>query len=166
VNPAAEGISTLEHAVFSTVVTSNIPIVSERVMYWPGDGTPLSEGHASSGLTATALDWGLAEGRVGGPNAYMTYIQLANPTVNAAEVRVTYLRESGEPVVKTYTLPANSRFNIDVGGMVPELQNESFGARVEVINNVPIAVERSMYWNVEGRFWSGGTNALGSILPR
>jgi hypothetical protein len=96
----------------------------------------------------------------------MTYIQLANPSVNEAEVRVTYLRESGDPVVKTYTLRANSRFNIDVGGMVPELQNESFGARIEVINNVPIAVERSMYWDVEGRFWSGGTNAVGSILPR
>jgi autotransporter-associated beta strand protein len=166
INPAAEGIPALENAVFSTVVTSPFPIVSERVMYWPGDDTPLGEGHASSGLTATALDWGLAEGRVGGPNAYMTYFQLANPSVNPADIRVTFLRESGAPVVQTYTLPANSRFNIDVGGMVPELQNESFGARVEVINNVPIAVERSMYWNVEGRFWAGGTNAVGSVLPR
>jgi autotransporter-associated beta strand protein len=166
VNPAAEGIPALENTAFSTVVDSSIPIVSERVMYWPGDDTPLGEGHASSGLTSTALDWGLAEGRVGGANAYATYIELANPGATDAEIRVTFLRESGEPVVKTYILLPNSRFNIDVGGMVPELQNESFGARVEVINNVPIAVERSMYWNVEGRFWAGGTNAVGSILPR
>ena len=47
--------------------------------------------------------------------------------------------------------------------MVPELQNESFGARIEVTNNVPIAVERSMYWNAEGRFWAGGSNALANI---
>ena len=50
--------------------------------------------------------------------------------------------------------------------MVPELQNESFGARIEVTNSAPIAVERSMYWNADGRFWSGGTNALGSVVPR
>ena len=49
--------------------------------------------------------------------------------------------------------------------MAPELQNESFGARVTVTNDVPIAVERSMYWNVNGVFWQGGTNAVGSVIP-
>jgi hypothetical protein len=135
-------------------------------MYWPGGDTPFGEGHASSGLTTTSLDWLLAEGRVGGPSAYTTYILLANPQNTAANVRVTFLRETGEPIVKTYTIDPTSRFNIDVGGMVPELQNESFGTRIEVTNDVPIAVERSMYWNAEGRFWAGGSNALASIIPR
>ncbi len=166
VNPAAEGIADLQDASFSTVVTSDVPIVSERAMYWPGDGTTFGEGHVSSGLTSTALDWALAEGRVGGPSAYATYILLANPQNTAANVTVTFLRESGEPIVKSYTVDPTSRFNIDVSGMVPELQEGSFGARIAVTNNVPIAVERSMYWNVEGRFWSGGTNAVGSIVPR
>ena len=35
VNPAAEGIARLQNASFSTVVTSDVPIVSERAMYWP-----------------------------------------------------------------------------------------------------------------------------------
>ena len=166
VNPADIGDVRLVEAAFSTVVTSNVPVVSERAMYWPGDDTPFGEGHASSGLTATSLDWLLAEGRVGGPSAYTTYILLANPQSSAANVTVTFLRETGDPVVKTYTVDPTSRFNIDVGGMVPELQNASFGARVEVTNNVPIAVERSMYWNAEGRFWAGGSNALASIIPR
>ena len=166
VNPADIGDVRLVEAAFSTVVTSNVPVVSERAMYWPGDDTPFGEGHASSGLTATALDWLLAEGRVGGPSAYTTYILLANPQSTAANVTVTFLRETGTPLVKTYTVDPTSRFNIDVGGMVPELQNASFGARVEVTNNVPIAVERSMYWNAEGRFWAGGSNALASIIPR
>jgi hypothetical protein len=165
VNPAAEGLGALENAAFSTVVTSNVPIVSERAMYWSTDDTVFGEGHASSGLTTTALDWLLAEGRVGGPFAYTTYILLANPQSSDASVKVTFLRESGAAVVKNYTVLANSRFNIDVGGMVTELQNESFGALIEVTNNVPIAVERSMYWNVEGRFWSGGTNAVGTPQP-
>jgi hypothetical protein len=166
VNPATEGIPSLENASFATVVLSNVPIVSERAMYWPGDDTPLGEGHVSSGLVSTALDWALAEGRVGGPSAYTTYIQLANPQMTASDVTVTFLRESGAPIVKTYTVSPTSRFNIDVSDMVPELQNESFGARIEVTNNVPIAVERSMYWNAGGRFWAGGSNALASIIPR
>jgi hypothetical protein len=165
-NPVDVGDARLVNAAFSTIVTSDVPVISERAMYWPGGDTPFGEGHASSGLTTTSLDWLLAEGRVGGPSAYATYILLANPQDTAAEVTVTFLREAGEPIVKTYTVNPNSRFNIDVGGMVPELQNESFGARIEVTNNRPIAVERSVYWNAEGRFWAGGSNAPGTIIPR
>ena len=165
VNPAGEGNPLLQNAAFATVVTSDVPIVSERAMYWPEGTTAFGEGHASSGLTGTALNWGLAEGRTGGPDGYTTYILLANPNATAADVTVTFLREVDPPVTKTYSVPPNSRFNIDVGGMVSELPNASFGARIEVTNNVPIVVERSMYWNANGIFWSGGTNALGSIIP-
>jgi hypothetical protein len=165
VNPVDTGDPSLANASFSTVVTSDVPVVSERAMYWPGDDTPFGEGHASSGLPSTALDWVLAEGRSGGPAAYTTYILLANPGTTAANVTVTFLPETGGPVLRNFTVDPTSRFNIDVNGMVPELQNQSFGARVEVTNNVPIAVERSMYWNAGGRFWSGGSNALGTIIP-
>ena len=81
------------------------------------------------------------------------------------EVTVTYLREAGAPVTKTYTVPPTSRFNIDVAGVVPELHDESFGARIEVTNGVAIAVERSLYWDANGIFWAGGTNALATPLP-
>ena len=62
-------------------------------------------------------------------------------------------------------VPATSRFNMDVKTVVPELQNSSFGAIIEVLNDVPIAVERSLYWNANGAFWAGGTNALATPLP-
>jgi hypothetical protein len=68
-------------------------------------------------------------------------------------------------VTKTYTVPPTSRFNIDVAGAVPELHDESFGARIEVTNGVAIAVERSLYWDANGIFWAGGTNALATPLP-
>jgi autotransporter-associated beta strand protein len=165
-NPVDTGDLALANASFSTVVTSDVPVVSERAMYWPGDDTPFGEGHASAGLTTTSLDWVLAEGRVGGPSAYTTYILLANPQTSAANVTVTFLPETGAPIVRTLTVNATSRFNIDVGGMVPELQNRSFGARVQVTNNRAIAVERSLYWNADGRFWAGGSNAPGSIVPQ
>ena len=165
VNPAGEGDTRLENAAVSTVVQSDVPIVSERSMYWPGEVTPFGEGHNSSGVNALALRWGLAEGRTGGVQAYDTYILLANPAATPAEVTVTYLRESGAPIVKTYKVPATSRFNIDVKTSVPELSDASFGARIDVTNNVPIAVERSMYWNAADTFWAGGTNALATPIP-
>ena len=164
VNPAAENDPRLERTALATVVTSDVPIVSERSMYWGGDASPFGEGHNSSGLVNTATRWGLADGRVGGAESFVTYILLANPSSAAAQVTVTYLREGGAaPIVKTYDVPAASRFNVDVGS-VAELQNESFGARIES-NGVPIAVERSIYWNANGIFWAGGTNALGTPLP-
>jgi hypothetical protein len=34
-----------------------------------------------------------------------------------------------------------------------------------VTNNMPILVERSMYWNANGVFWAGGSNAGGILVP-
>jgi hypothetical protein len=165
VNPAAEGDARLENASLSTVVRSDVPIVSERSMYWAENDIRFGEGHNSTGLAATATRWGLAEGRIGGPRQFDTFILLANPSTSEAQVTITYLRESGVPIVKTYTVPPTSRFNVDVKDVVPELRETSFGARIEVTNDVPIAVERSMYWNANGVFWAGGTNALATALP-
>jgi hypothetical protein len=134
-------------------------------MYWPGQFSTWAEAHNSFGVTEAATRWGLAEGRVGGPFAFETYILLANPNPTAATVRVTFLRESGAPVVKTFTVSPTSRFNVAVNSMAPELANESFGAVIEVTNGVPIAVERAMYWNSAGVVWAGGSNATAVRLP-
>jgi hypothetical protein len=126
---------------------------------------PTGEAHNSFGLTDSAIRQALAEGRVGGPLKYTTYILLSNPWSAAAEVKATFLRENGAPIVKTYTVPPTTRFNIDVGTMVPELQNESFGAFIEVTNGYTITVERSLYWDANGVFWGGGTNAPATRIP-
>jgi BarA-like signal transduction histidine kinase len=163
-NIEAEDDLRLHNAAVSTVVTSDIPIIAERSMYWPGAAVPWGEGHNSFGVVEAGLKWGLAEGRVGGALSFHTYILLANPQTTAANVTVSFLRESGAPVVKTFTVPPTSRFNIDTG-TITELQNESFGADIQVANGVPIIVERSMYWDSNGFQFSGGTNATGSPLP-
>ncbi len=67
-------------------------------------------------------------------------------------------------MIKTYTVPPTSRFNID-SATIAELHDESFGAVVEAINGVPIIVERSLYWDSNGFQFSGGTNATGIKLP-
>lgn len=148
----------------ATVVTSDRPIISERSTYWVGETPPWGEGHNSFGLTQTALSWGLAEGRSGGDHGFATYILLANPNPSDADVTITYLREVGAPVTRTFTVAANSRVTVDVNGIVPELNGERFGARIDVTNGVPIAVERSMYWSANGVFWAGGTHATARPL--
>jgi hypothetical protein len=45
------------------------------------------------------------------------------------------------------------------------MRDESFGTLIEVMNGVSIAAERSMYWDAQGMFWSGGTNATATRLP-
>ena len=47
----------------------------------------------------------------------------------------------------------------------PELQNEEFGALIEVTNGLGIGVERAMYSNALGQTWAASTNALATRLP-
>jgi hypothetical protein len=96
--------------------------------------------------------------------SFHTYILLANPQTNAATVTVTFLRDTGGPIVQTYTVPPTSRVTLDANG-VQGLQDSSFGALIEVTNQVPIIVERSMYWDSNGFLFSGGTNVTGVRLP-
>jgi hypothetical protein len=165
INIEAEPDPRLANTAVSTVVTSDVPIVVERSMYWIGDVFPWTEAHNSFGVTQSGLHWGLSEGRVGGPHNFHTYILLANPGSTAAQVRVNFLRDGPAPIVKTYTVPPTSRFNIDVNGVDPAMHDEDVGADITVTNNVPIVVERSMYWDANGVLFKGGTNATGVRLP-
>jgi hypothetical protein len=155
----------LANAAVSTLVTSDVPIVSERIMYWPDPVTSWSEAHSQFGVTSPALRWGVAEGRVGLPQSYTTYLLLANPNTAASDVTATFFRISGPPVVKTFTVAARRRFNLDVNSLVPELSNETFGTQLEVTNGRPIVVEGSLYWNALGVHWAGGSAIPATKLP-
>lgn len=155
----------LQNAAVSTVVTSDVPIIAERSMYWPGPAaSSWAESHNSFGVAEARTTWGLAEGRRGGPLNYHTYILLANPQSTDAEVTVSFLREAGAPVTKTYIVPRTSRFNIDTNE-IEGLEEASFGTVIRVTNGVPIIVERSLYWDSNDILCSGGTNATGIPLP-
>lgn len=153
----------LANTPVSVTVEADLPIISERAMYWPD--ALWQEAHNSFGQTETALRWGVADGCQGGARAHDTYILVANPGSSNAAVRVTFMREHGTPVVKTFTVTATSRFNVSVGAEAPELTGECFGAVVESTNGVPIAVERATYWDALDAWWAGGTNATGTKLP-
>jgi hypothetical protein len=164
------GGATLANAAVSTILTSSndVPIVVERAMWWPG-GTagPWYEGHNSPGATTTGTVWALAEGEVGGSNGASTYILVANTGTSAASIRVTVYIEGGGTAVRTFTVPASSRFNVDVATVFGStVANARMGALVESLgaSPAPIVVERAIYSNAGGRVWAAGTNALGTRI--
>jgi Ca2+-binding RTX toxin-like protein len=163
-NIATEDASLANTAV-ATQVTSTQPILVERAQYWPGAPASWYEAHNSFGATSLSTKWGLAEGRVGGPDAYQTYILLANSNNAPSQVRITYLKTDGSTIVKTHTVNATSRFNVHVNSLVPELANESFGAVIEVTSGPGIFVERALYSDRSGVPFAAGTNALATRLP-
>src|SRR6185436_2751356 len=115
INIEAEGSATLANAAVATRVVSTVPVVVERAQYWPYAPSQWYEAHNAFGVTAAGTAWGLAEGQTGRFEAANTYILLANNTSGPATVTVTFIREVDVPLTKTFTVPANSRFNVGVG---------------------------------------------------
>src|SRR4029453_7186862 len=68
-----------------------------------------------------------------------------------------------------YTVPANSRFNVDYSNTIA--QGRRFSVLVEGVGPTPaqqpqLVVERAMYSNSGGTIWAAGTDALGTpIFP-
>jgi hypothetical protein len=155
----------LANASFATAVQADVPIVSERAMYWSTTGGPWQEAHNSFGVTATGTRWGTADGRVGGARGYQTYLLVANTSTTAtATLTITFMRTDGAQITRTYSVGPNRRLSIDCG-TVPELANSEFGSVVESTNGVPIVVERATYWNAGGIVWAAGTNVTATPVP-
>jgi subtilisin-like proprotein convertase family protein len=155
----------LLNAAVSTTITSDVDIVAERAMYWPDISLGWQEAHNSFGVTDTGLRWGVADGRIGGPRAYQTYVLLANPNPTPAEVVVRF-KKNGFSTARFYTLNPTSRLNVWVNNDVTELGEGNFSAEVQVLNYQPIAVEKALYWNAaDGGIWAGGTNVTATRLP-
>lgn len=153
-------------AVATTVRSLNdVPIVVERAMWWPGNNW--HGAHNSPGATATATRWTLAEGEVGGVRQTKTYILLANTSVFPGNVRVRLLFEDAPPLERTFSVAANSRFNVSVDDEFANVSGKRFGALVEAVGEQPIAlvVERAVYANAGGVVWASGTNALATPVP-
>jgi hypothetical protein len=154
----------LEAADVSAVVTAlnAVPIIVERAMYASRPGEPFAAGHASAGVTTSALEWFLAEGATG---FFDLFVLLANPGATEAEVRLTYLRPSGAPIVRTRTLPPDSRTTVYVAAEDPALATTSVSTIVTSTNGVPVIAERAMWWPSDGAGWYEAHGAFGATQP-
>ncbi len=126
-----------------------------------GSGT---EGHNSIALSAIGTSWALAEGETGGAKNTVSFITMANPNNQDATVNVTIIRANNLPPLSvTKTVKANTRLTLSSMELALG-SGEVFGAVIDSTNGVPIAVERSMYWDSPTRAWSAGTNETGFLL--
>jgi hypothetical protein len=140
--------------------TNGVPVIVERSMYLNTGNKAFKGGHNSAGVTAPSLNWFLAEGSTG--SFFSMFVLLANPNATAATVRATYILAGAAPVVKTYSLAANSRRTVDVATEDPALADAALSVKVESTNSVPIIVERTMWWMGSKRIWTEGHNAFGT----
>lgn len=156
----------LENAEVAAAITSTLPIVAERSMYWPGRWGQWYEGHNSAGMPTLGTEWVLSEGETGGAHNVVSRFLLANPSSRDSAVTLTFLRDNGLPPVSVQaTVKANSRLTLD-STEFPLQWGEQFGTVVESTNGVPFAVERSMYWDGEGKTWIAGTNETGALIRK
>lgn len=147
----------------SVVVTSSVPVVVERSMYW--GGPTLRGGHNATAVPAPALDWYLPEGA--STAFFDQFILIANPNGVAVQVEVDYLGTDGIKDTATYSVAANSRRTINAAVDIGQHQfpgrnfrNREFSARVRSLDPAaPIIVERAMYW---GNIFTGGPNPGGT----
>ena len=138
----------MSQAEFATVIESSAPIVADRVMQWPA--TSPYGSHGEHALTAPSTTWYLAEGAT--HSGFDLFYLLQNPGTLDATVRIRFLRPSGTPIEKDYSVPAGARVNVWVNvEQFPEgsgnlaLASTDVSAVIESTNNVPIVVERAVY---------------------
>jgi hypothetical protein len=136
-------------------VTNGAPISVERAMYLDTPGQVFGAGHESAGVTAPATQWFLAEGATG--PFFDLYVLVANLSETTALVEATYLLPDGAQVKKPYRIAAGSRFTIHVDLEDAKLANTGVSTTVRSLNDVPIVVERAMWWP-DGGWYEGHTS--------
>ena len=162
------GLADVATSAIVRSLNTAVPIVVERAMWWP-DGN-WTEAHNSAGAIVTSPTWALADGEVGGTFANQTYVLVANTSAFTATVRATaYFEDQGSPLIGVYSVPANSRFNVDYSDTIA--QGRRFSVLIEGFGPTPgqepqLVVERAMYSNSGNTIWAAGTDALGTpIFP-
>ncbi len=138
----------------SAYVRADQPVIVERAMYWPKDRRLRSDGHCSAGAVTAARNWFLAEGSTAW--GFEEYVLLANPTDCPACVTLTFLRADGSSASCRVDLKGFSRTTVYANEVDPGRD-----ASVKVFSDVPLVVERAMYW----AGGEGGTGTLGVLQP-
>jgi hypothetical protein len=153
---------------FGTRVTSSVPIVAERAMYWAGGFFDYYEGHVSSGATQTGSRWVLAGAEQVGPRVAYTFVLIANTGNAPVTVSVSTLPETGPSAVSgNIVIPAHSRLTYPLEAGV------EFRGGVEVREVVEqggtltgaLVVEAALYWNAGGRLFGAGANWPATLFP-
>ncbi|MHB8896946.1 MAG: FG-GAP repeat domain-containing protein, partial [Candidatus Geothermincolia bacterium] len=141
----------------SARVTSDVPIISERSMYFNFQGK-WKGGTDSAGASTASKTWYLAEGYTSGN--FDEYVLVQNPQKSAVNVDMAFMREGQAPVYASFSIKPESRFTLNVKD-VPGCQSASISTKIDA--SAPVICERSMYFNYNG--FVGGHNSGGVTAP-
>lgn len=168
-------IADMDGAEFSTMIESNILVGADRAMWWPRTflGGPESAygAHAERAVTAPAPTWYFAEGAT--HSGFELFYLLLNPGTEPIDVRARYLRPSGAPVEKVYTLPPRARTTIWVdaemfdtpSGPATVLDNTDVAAVFDALTGPGIIVERALYRDSPDHPFEAGHESAGVTAP-
>jgi len=92
---------------------------------------------------------------------FQEYLCLGNSGDQAAIASVTYIFTDGTTKDASYTVPANSRYTVDVNSVVG--LNKDLSLKV-LADSPDLVAERPMYFNYNG-VWTGGSDAVGATAP-
>ena len=157
----------MDTTAFGTRVTSSVPIVAERAMYWAGGFFDYHEGHVSSGATQTGSHWVLAEGEEHGFYDARTFVLIANTGSAPATVLVRSLPEGiFQPPVSSgpLVIPGNARLTVPMSA----LSGFTRGGIEVVEQGTPtnaLVVEGAIYWHAGGRPFGAGANWPATRIP-
>ncbi len=129
----------------SLMLESDQDVVVERPMYFNYHGV-WTGGHDVMGANAPNTDWYFAEGttRVSG-NAFDEWLCIQNPGSSDITVNAIYMLGpgQGDPVTKSYTVPAQQRLTVGVNGEIGAEKDVS----VHLSSTFTFVAERPMYFN-------------------
>lgn len=151
---------------YGAVITSDVPIVAERSMYF-GFFPPMNAGTGGSAVPATATQWTFAESSTG--PFFDEFVSLVNPsTTQTATATLTFHLSGGSTLSKSFTVAPERRrtvaLNLEamIDPTLAPLVNATFWMTVD--STQPIAAERSMWWP-HNSIWYEGHAGHGSTTP-
>jgi autotransporter-associated beta strand protein len=146
----------LVNQAFGITVTFDQPGVAERAMYFGGPPV-FKGGHESAGVTAPSTTWLLAEGATG--DGFDTFILIANPGDEDADVTFTFLPSFGAPATLTRKVAAHSRITVNPEGESLSIPLGPVGTQVTATK--PVIAERAQYWPLGPIEWTEAHNSFG-----
>jgi hypothetical protein len=152
----AGDIPGLVNQSFGVDITATQPILAERAMYLPG-ARLFEGGHGAAGVNRPERTWFLAEGATG--SFFETFVLIGNPNGAPANVTLTYLLPNGTTVTQLIEVPANGRRTINVETVDPQLADTAVSTTL--VSDLPIVVERAMYWPDITLGWQEAHNSFG-----
>src|SRR5579883_921392 len=131
----------LDASAIASVLTSNLPVVVERPMYF---GRPNDAGIAGGdvfGRNGAGLSWTFPGGDICGTNEYLL---IYNPSPKAVSIDATFYGSDGSTATKRLDVPPTVRYNVNVNALMSGLTAQH-GIVLKSANGLGFVAEQTIF---------------------